>query len=380
MSTFGIFTKTSPEKPADMAPKKKVVACHLLNDFSGSPLVFAQVLRGLQEAGHEVVLHTSSGRNGFLDRVPCKKKYFRYHFHQNALVRLLAFTSSQFQLFFQIWAYRKENVVIYVNTLLPWGAALAGRLSGKKVLYHLHECYLKPAPLRAWLRLVARFSAGHIFYVSHYLKNREELKNISGEVLYNALPEEFSNASATSHYEPAQQNDFRVLMVCSLKIYKGIPEFIALAGRHPMLRFELVLNATMREISVFFQKNKIPGNLTVYPAQQNMDPFYRKASLVVNLTNPGLCSETFGMTILEGMSYGIPVIAPPVGGPAELVEHGKNGLLIDVRHADKLDEALHALSSSAPLRSRLSEAARREALRYSGFRLKKKVIERIAEL
>lgn len=359
-----------------MAKKSKVVACHLLNDFSGSPLILTQVLKGLQEDGHEVVIHTSAGREGFLDRVDCRKKFFTYRFYSNPVLRLLAFNLSQTELFFQIWAYRKEDVVIYVNTLLPWGAALAGKLSGKKVVYHIHESYLKPLPLRLWLRFVARIGASYAFYVSQYLKKEQELRGIPGEVVYNALPDEFLQLSDSFQYDAGGKNDFHVLMICSLKNYKGIPEYITLASRHPSLHFELVLNASMREVSEFFQKHTLPANLTLHPAQQNLDPFYRKAALVVNLTNPALCRETFGMTLLEGMSYGIPVIAPPVGGPAELVNDGENGLLIDARDSKKLDEALVKLTSSALLRSRFSAASRIKANQFSGKQLKKRVTER----
>jgi hypothetical protein len=44
---------------------KKFVCFHLYNDFSGSPKVLRQVVRGMLEEGHEVVLVTS--RNGILD-------------------------------------------------------------------------------------------------------------------------------------------------------------------------------------------------------------------------------------------------------------------------------------------------------------------------
>jgi len=33
--------------------------------------------------------------------------------------------------------------------------------------------------------------------------------------------------------------------------------------------------------------------------------------------------ETFGLTILEGMTYKLPAIVPPVGGVIELVEENK---------------------------------------------------------
>lgn len=39
--------------------------------------------------------------------------------------------------------------------------------------------------------------------------------------------------------------------------------------------------------------------------------------------------ETFGQTIQEAQASGVPVIAPNVGGPSQLVESGKNGVLVD---------------------------------------------------
>ena len=49
-----------------------------------------------------------------------------------------------------------------------------------------------------------------------------------------------------------------------------------------------------------------------------------------------MCVETFGMTILEAMPYGIPAIVPNVGGPLELVQHGYNGYCVDVRNLEEL--------------------------------------------
>jgi glycosyltransferase involved in cell wall biosynthesis len=41
--------------------------------------------------------------------------------------------------------------------------------------------------------------------------------------------------------------------------------------------------------------------------------------------------EPFGMVILEGMLYGLPIAATHVGGPAEILEHGKTALLFPAK-------------------------------------------------
>ncbi|CAN5530231.1 N/A [soil metagenome] len=356
---------------------KKIVAVHLLNDFSGSPLVFSQALEGLQQAGYEVVLHTSYGRKGFLSGLKLKLVHFPYRFFSNTLLRIIAFFSSQFILFFQLLRYRNEDVTIYINTLLPFGAALAGKVMGKKVIYHLHESYIRPAILKRFLKKVAELSADTALYVSHYLQDSEQLRGVHSAVVYNALPDDFVRQSESFRYHPVHQDQFMVLMVCSLKIYKGIYEFAALAERHPKLHFEMVLNASEVEIAAFFSEENIPSNLLLHSTQTDMHPFYQRASLVVNLTNPSLCIETFGMTLLEAMCYGIPVIAPPVGGPAEIITTGKNGFMVDVRKELELDRTIETLSCHPEQCGALSIQAKKTAMRFRNVALRQQVLDAI---
>lgn len=166
-----------------------------------------------------------------------------------------------------------------------------------------------------------------------------------------------------------------VMMVCSLKIYKGLFEFVALAERHPQLHFEMILNAGEEEIASFFSEESIPANLKIHASQSDMHPFYQRASLVVNLTNPSLCIETFGMTLLEAMCYGIPVIAPPVGGPAEIILAGKNGYMVDVRKEKELDETINALASHPEQCEALSIQAKKTSLLFSNEILRQQVLE-----
>lgn len=359
--------------------KSRIVAVHLLNDYSGSPLVFMQALKGLQAAGHPVVVHTSKSRNGFLDRLSVPFVYFPYVFFNNNLLRLIAFCCSQIILFFQLLRYRKEDVIIYVNTLLPFGAALAGAYMNKKVIYHIHESYIRPALLKRFLKFVAGKTADTVFYVSHYLQKEERIAGVNGQVIYNVLPDEFTRKAGSHSYHQPANGAFTVLMICSLKNYKGIPEFIQLAGRHSGFNFDLVLNAGQRELDQYFSNVQLPGNLRVYPVQTDLDSFYRNASLVVNLTNPSLCIETFGMTLLEAMCYGIPVIGPPVGGPAELVKNEFNGFCIDVRDKVTLDSRLAYLAAHPELMSALSKGALKTAADFDAAHFQEKVINSVQE-
>jgi phosphatidylinositol alpha 1,6-mannosyltransferase len=72
--------------------------------------------------------------------------------------------------------------------------------------------------------------------------------------------------------------------------------------------------------------------------------------------------ETFGQTLQEAQASGLPVIAPRVGGPLDLVDHGVNGLLYDPASESDLRSAVAALATAPELRARMGEAGRRRVL------------------
>lgn len=71
----------------------------------------------------------------------------------------------------------------------------------------------------------------------------------------------------------------------------------------------------------------------------------RKKGVFVNAT-PG---ENFGLTIVEAAACGLPVVASPSGGPKEILEHCKNGLLVDVDNPKAIAEALKKIIADQAL-------------------------------
>ncbi|TMJ65598.1 MAG: glycosyltransferase family 4 protein [Alphaproteobacteria bacterium] len=70
--------------------------------------------------------------------------------------------------------------------------------------------------------------------------------------------------------------------------------------------------------------------------------------------------EPFGMVILEGMLHGLAIVAADVGGPAEILEHGRTGLLFPPRDVVALSSALQRLLKNPEERRELGRAAARE--------------------
>ena len=344
---------------------KKIVFAHLLNDFSGSPLILSSIIKGLKKEGYEIDLFTCGEREGFLSDLGINYYHFPYRFFPNKYMRLVAFMLSQLILLIKmLWRYRNQEVVFYINTLLPIGASLAGKLLGKRVVYHIHEVSIKPESFKKLLKGIANKTASTAIYVSNELMRLEALPDVEGKVVYNGLSEAFL-AKADEYKKEVKSERFTVLMLCSLKDYKGVPEFIQLAEALPNYKFELVVNASLAEIKNYFGTIPDFPNLTIFDVQRNVHPFYQRAHLILNLSHPETWVETFGMTILEGMYYEKPCIVPPIGGPIELIENGVEGYTIDQRNLDKIISTINLIATDKVLYRQLSKAAFEKAKQFS---------------
>lgn len=73
-----------------------------------------------------------------------------------------------------------------------------------------------------------------------------------------------------------------------------------------------------------------------------------------------LCSTTEGFpnAVIEGMAAGCAVIATPVGGVIDVIEHGVTGLLLQESTPQALANAIRLLGENTSLRSRLAETAK----------------------
>lgn len=261
-------------------------------------------------------------------------------------------------LFFRLLWMLTPGSVVYINTVLPFGAAWAAKLRGSRVVYHIHETSIRPKILKRFLFGTAHSTASDAIYVSHYIQHAEKITGDHDCVVPNCLDGDFIARIAK---DGSGTRGNHILMICSLKEYKGIFEFVRLAQSLPQYPFTLLLNAEAGRIREFFRGAKLPENLQWHPVAKDVHAYYRNAALVLNLSRPDMWVETFGMTMLEAMAYGRPVIAPPIGGIAEVVLHGVNGYLCDSRDTAQLREYVRALMQDANLYGSMSEAGLRLA-------------------
>jgi glycosyltransferase involved in cell wall biosynthesis len=107
----------------------------------------------------------------------------------------------------------------------------------------------------------------------------------------------------------------------------------------------------------FLQEVTPPNNITVYPLQTNLHPFYQRAKILLQLSHPESCIETFGLTILEAASYGIPAIVPDIGGPIEIIDSDKNGFCVDTHDLGTIIDKIELLMTNDAIYNKFSRSA-----------------------
>ncbi|HMP31760.1 MAG TPA: hypothetical protein PKD85_19315, partial [Saprospiraceae bacterium] len=274
-----------------MKTKQKIFAFHLLNDRSGSPKVLSQLIKHWVSEDKIVHLYTNENKEGFLSDIQgviFTKGW--YKFQRNEWLRLLFYTASQLILMFKMFLKISKGDIVYINTVLPFGAAIIGKIRGARVIYHIHESTVNPAILKWFLFKVVKYTASDIINVSEYVAFSHKISTVTNHLVYNTIEDSFMEKVLPKSVVKNSQN---VLMICSLKVYKGVFEFVQLAYDHPMYNFRLVLNASQKEIDDFFKETRIPQNLVLYPSQKDLHPFFQWADVIANLSRPDGWVETF---------------------------------------------------------------------------------------
>lgn len=305
--------------------------------------------------------------DGILESTLLEKRYYRYKRRNSRLLTFIEYLVSQMALFLLLLKEtrgRPSDEAVYVNTAYPFAAALFGWFSGRRVIYHLHEISITPSVMRKFLWGVVNLTATEVRFVSEHQKRSSDFKNKKTRVIYNAMSRDLA---VTASRDLCHRSDdlFIVLMPSTMRDYKGIPEYLELArsfeGQSAFL-FQLVTNDDQEVVDLYLNNAPpLPSNVQVIPRTSDLAPLYRKASLVVNLSRPDQWIETFGLTILEAMSFGIPVVAPPAGGPIELLSDGLEDYLIRGDETDRLMTVLHDLRIDKDLYNRVSDLCRERA-------------------
>jgi len=120
----------------------------------------------------------------------------------------------------------------------------------------------------------------------------------------------------------------------------------------------------MNELEKFISDNNLNNCIKLHGFQST--EYINK--LLLNSSIYLMCShtESFGIVLLEAMSYGLPCIAfDSAEGAREVIEDGKNGYLISDRSFDNMIEKIGYLVDNSNVREKMGEYARKSVEKYT---------------
>ncbi len=266
---------------------------------------------------------------------------------------------------------REQLDLINVHYSLPHATAaqLSREITGKPYVTTLHGSdvtILGSDPSYEPINTMSIEASDAITTVSHYMA-QEAKNNLGIEKEIQVIPNFVDNEK----YQPApcylldnpRPKAITLVHVSNFRPVKRIDDLIysmcIITKKEPNAQLILVGDGPERHsIERLIDKLDLRRNILVTGYRSDVAEMMNCADALV------LCSETENapLTILEGMSCGLPIIATNVGGIPELIQDGKNGFLVPLKHPEEIAEAALKLNSDDNLLSKMGENARKTIL------------------
>ncbi|HEX3239245.1 MAG TPA: glycosyltransferase family 4 protein [Solirubrobacterales bacterium] len=277
--------------------------------------------------------------------------------------------------------------VVHVHNLLGAVPVLRRALPRARIVLHLHAEWLGLLPRR--LSLGPARAADAIVGPSRYVVDAaaRALPELAGRIAVapNGVDTALFTPAAEGERESARiiavgrispEKGIHVLLDAFGRLLERLPQArLALVGKEALTPPELLVGLSdepaVQALSRFY-----PGPY-LEPLLQRAGPAvgaavdlvgevghtataaeYRRSALVVNSS----LSESFGLSAIEGMASGLPVVATRAGGLPETVEDGVTGLLVEPGDAVALAAAMERALGEPELAAGFGAAGRERAL------------------
>lgn len=265
-------------------------------------------------------------------------------------------------------AQREKAAAIHLNDFYNLAGYVARFFSLGRLPVLTHVRFLPQAlnPLfaRSWGWLAEHLSQ-QVLCVSEAVRSYFTHGGRRIRTVYDPLPargEQYSRYTV----EVDEQQPMSLLYISNYIRGKGqnfaLEAFQLAYARNPNLRLHFVggdmgmtKNQEFRsELEITVQDAGLTGVVSFYDFATDTETVMKAHNMVLNFSE----AESFSLTCLDALYYGVPLIATNCGGPAELFENGRSGLLVPNRDVLAMADAILTLAGDVALRQQFSDASR----------------------
>ncbi len=265
--------------------------------------------------------------------------------------------------------------IIHSNTSMLQVGGIAAFFAGKPHVWHVREITLRPKILNILLSIILSKLSTKILCITNAVK--DSFISLDGfkkkaEVLYDSLdltPCPRTGNSLALKKELGIEDGFRVVgMVATISFTKGHKVLLKAAEkvlqRFPRTVFLIVGSPNERyghhrvleELKNLIKKLNIEKNVIFTGFRKDV---WEIISLLDIFVLPSVKPEGLGLSLVQAKVLGKPVIASDQGGPTEIIDNHKTGILIPPNNSVILADALVDLLKDPEKRERIGRAGQR---------------------
>jgi len=256
---------------------------------------------------------------------------------------------------------RKEGIeIVHARSRVPaWIALLACRRERIPFLTTCHGVYNTHLTSRVmgWGKLVITISHA----VSLHMKERFKVPHQRLRLIHRGVNlDEFTMKPISA---APRKESFTVGIVGRITPIKGHPVLLKAMARvtrlFPQARLVIVGQSPrpryMEELAMLARRLGIQEQVEFLGTRYDVAELLKKVDLLVA---PAVGEEAFGRVIIEAGACGVPVIASRIGGIVDILEHGKDGLLVPAGDVVALAEAIAEIIRDPEASGRMAIALR----------------------
>jgi len=286
----------------------------------------------------------------------------------------------------KVLKFKKEfvntDIILVENN--PFYIPQIKKITSKQIGLHLHNDYLN-IDKRQFSNSVLK-KTDFVIAVSKYIKNRiSELApaNIKLDVVYNGI-----NLDRFSSFKKIKKNN-EIVILFSGRLQQGkgvkllIEVFLDLL-KNNINNIRLIIiggsgfvnekkTLFIDEIETLSKRSNGKINFTGYIDYNKIHEYYNQADLAVF---PSIETEAFGLTTLEALASGLPVIVSDAGGMHEVI-NDKCGFVVNRGDNMKMElkETLLKLIMNHNLRSEMSREAKIQAKNFTDIKFYRSLVK-----
>ena len=272
-------------------------------------------------------------------------------------------------------ARKMQADLVYLNTMKNVTSALAAKLAGRPVVWHVREVAADFAGVRKLRLWVLRIVADKVIVVSN--SNRQMMTDlgVSPDRLVTVY-----NGVDLKYFTPPTQRDLNLATKLGIKPdetvigmigewsrRKGAVQFLhaahCLIRDHPNLKFIMVGGHSASEpeqaaaVSRLIKQLEIEPYVCAVGAQMDVRPYLGLMDIFVM---PSL-AEAFTRVNLEAMAIGKVIIATDVGGTSEGVIDGETGFIVPPGDPEAIANRVNILLDNPDQVQRMGQRGRKRA-------------------